>query len=276
MSRLINPEALAKLECFVGFHLGEQHHSLIDINNAKSCSEADRMLFLPQIFGLMPVEATIREVPYMEVKPFIIAHLTAIGAPVRDTLVNIIKDLCDNFDRTKWREGEVRSRARKASIGDLRQQPELYRRIRDRQGARCAVCGTLFGARGQEETLDHVIPWRLGGDPPGGWNWQLLCRRCNGAKDTLFSAFATSEYVNWIFSDLTSVKGTAQINYLSEKGRYLALAHYKSCRHPGCGATSVSGNLYVKKRTRTGFAIFDHLTVLCSQHLDCCDGPVIG
>ncbi|MFV8668972.1 HNH endonuclease, partial [Ralstonia pseudosolanacearum] len=270
------PMSLRRLECFMGYHLGAQHHALIDVELAQACSEADRMSFLPQIFGLMPLEATVRNNPYMEIKPLISQHLRAIGVPPSETLVGILKDICDNFDRTRWREGSARARARKGSIGDLRQHPALYGRVKSRQGRRCAVCGTPFSGGSEEETLDHVIPWRLGGDPPGGWNWQLLCRRCNSAKDTMISAFTTPEYVNWIFDDLLQVKASEAGSFLSEKGRYLALTHYKICQHPGCTYSAKSRRLVVKKSQVTGFAVFDHLTVLCDEHESHVPGAVLG
>ena len=265
MSRLADGEALRSLQNFFGYHLGEQHHAAIDIVDAKACPEATRMSFLPMLFGLMPVAATFRASPYLEVKPLIIRHLLDLGVEPSPVLVAIVKDLCDNFDRTRLREGPAALRPRKNSIGDLRAQPDLYKRIRDRQGVRCAVCGTLFSAGAKEETLDHVVPWRLGGDPPGGWNWQLLCRRCNNAKDTLLAAYATPEFSNWIFPDLVSRAGANGIN-LNERGRYVALRHFTRCQAEPCTAGHHNSELFVVRKSESGFSVFDHLTVVCEHH----------
>lgn len=265
MSRLVDKATLMNLQSFAGFHLGEQHHASIDIEIALSCSESNRLQLLPHIFGLMPVDATFRKSPYIEVKPIIAQHLEGLGVEPTSTLVAIIKDLCDNFDRTRFRDGPPALRPRKQSIGDLRQQPTLYKLIRERQGRRCGVCGTEFSAGPREETLDHVIPWRLGGDPPGGWNWQLLCRRCNNAKDTLIAAYATPEYFNWIFPDPIG-RHDAQGIDINERGRYLALRHFGHCQVERCGRGPSDDELRVARRCRTGFSVLDHLSVVCTRH----------
>jgi len=264
MNRLADIKSLQRLQNYLGYHLGEQHHHLIDADDALRCSEAGRMSFLPQVFGLIPVNAIIERPPYGSVKPLIAEHLASLGVPRSELLVNIVKDLCDNFDRTRIRDGDPRLRVRKSSIADLRQAPDLYRKLRTSQGARCRVCGTEFSEGKKEETLDHVIPWRLGGDPPGGWNWQLLCRRCNSAKDTIFSAFATPEYVNWIYSDLMLRAPSA--DSVSERGRYLVLKHYGRCQTRDCTASPSNSELWVVRSVPSGLPVFDHLTVACDRH----------
>lgn len=273
MTRLANSAALESLQAFAGFHLGEQHHAQIDLDKARRCTEAEKASFLPLLFGLMPVTAAFRSSPYVEVKPIIHRHLVDIGVNPSTLLVSVIKDLCDNFDRTRFRDGPPALRPRKASISDLRAQPELYRRLRGSQGARCAVCGCTFADGPREETLDHVIPWRLGGDPPGGWNWQLLCRRCNTAKDTLLGAYLAPEYSNWIFPDPIGQSGASGVE-LHERGRYLALRHFARCQEPGCEVTPQSGALKVVRTRLTGFSVLDHLTVLCEAH--CVESHAVG
>jgi hypothetical protein len=267
MNRLANNAALVGLQNFLGYHLGEQHHASIDVAAAAGCTESARIGFLPLVFGLMPVHAAFRQSPYIEIKPIINSHLMAIGVAPAPLLIGIVKDLCDNFDRTRFRDGPPSLRPRKSSIADLRAQPELYRRIRGRQGSRCAVCGTEFSGGPKEETLDHVIPWRLGGDPPGGWNWQLLCRRCNCAKDTLVAAHATPEFVNWIFPDPIGQR-TSLGSELHERGRYVALRHFERCQMNGCSRAPKDAELQVVRKCVTGFPVFDHLTVSCVEHGD--------
>ena len=267
MSRLVNASSLVCLQNFIGYHLGEQHHSNISKADAENCSEGDKMAFLPQIFGLMPVRATFRSSPYLEIKPIIIQHLDDLKITHTPALIDIIKDLCDNFDRTRSIEGRSSLRPRKNSISDLRQQAPLYKKIRERQNHRCATCGTNFSFGLKEETLDHVIPWRLGGDPPGGWNWQLLCRRCNTAKDTLLSAYTAPEFSNWIFPDQL-VKATANGIDLNDRGRYVALRHFGQCQDGMCAVQPKDGELFVVRKCESGFSVLDHLTVLCEQHKD--------
>lgn len=267
MTRLASDSTLESLQNFVGFHLGEQHHGQIDVDKARSCAESEKAAVVPLMFGLMPVAAAFRKSPYIEVKPIIQSHLADIGVKPSSLLVSIVKDLCDNFDRTRFRDGPPALRPRKASISDLRAQPELYRRLRVSQGARCAVCGCTFADGRREETLDHVIPWRLGGDPPGGWNWQLLCRRCNTAKDTLLAAYMAPEYLNWIFPDPIGQSSASGVE-LHERGRYLALRHYGKCKEPGCEVNPQQGALRVVRSRPAGFAVLDHLTVRCELHCE--------
>lgn len=266
MNRLADPKALLNLQNFLGYHLGEQHHPHINVADAIACNEEVKMSFMPLLFGLMPATAAFRESSYIQVKPIIAHHLVDIGVEPSPLLVAIVKDLCDNFDRTRFRDGPPSLRPRKASIADLKAQPELYKKIRQHQGARCAVCGTNFGGGPLEETLDHVIPWRLGGDPPGGWNWQLLCRRCNNSKDTLVAAYATPEFVNWIYPQPIGQKDCAGLE-LHERGRYLALRHYAKCQAEGCENGPREAHLQVARRYASGFSVLDHLTVLCTEHI---------
>lgn len=273
MTRLGNNSALESLKNFAGFHLGEQHHALIDVDKARRCTEGEKASLMPLMFGLMPVSAAFRESPYVEVKPIIQRHLNDIGIEPSPLLLSVIKDLCDNFDRTRFRDGPPALRPRKSSISDLRSQPDLYRRMRQLQGSRCAVCGCTFGDGQREETLDHVIPWRLGGDPPGGWNWQLLCRRCNTAKDTLLAAYLAPEYSNWIFPGPIGQPSALGLE-LHERGRYLALRHYGKCQDPDCEVTARIGALRVARTRPNGFSVLDHLTVLCDSH--CATAHLVG
>lgn len=231
---------------------------------------------LPLLLGLIPRPAALRAERYASVKPLIAAHVGDLGGDASDELlVDLIKEMSDNFDRTRPRD-DPRARMRKASIGDLRQIPNVYRRVREGQGARCAVCGTTFSSGAYEETLDHIIPWRLGGDPPGGWNWQLLCRRCNEAKSTLFGAVATAEYWNWSFDDLCKVKDPSGVDSVSPRLRYVVLSTLRRCQHPFCDVDPTRGHLLVKKRFASGLAVYDHLSVFCEEHAAGAEGLVLG
>lgn len=276
MSRLLDAAGTGHLKNVLGYHLGEQFHPRIDVTRAKLITEAERQAMLPLLLGLIPRTAALRTDRYASVKPLIAGHVRALGGdPHDDLLIDLIKEMSDNFDRTRPRE-DPRTRTRKSSIGDLRQMPSVYQRIRQGQGTRCAVCGTTFGSGPEEETLDHVIPWRLGGDPAGGWNWQLLCRRCNEAKSTLFGAVATAEYWNWSFDDLCKVRDPLAPDSVSPRLRYIVLSTRRQCQHPSCEVNPTRGHLLVKKRFATGLAIFDHLSVFCEKHAAASEGIVLG
>lgn len=52
----------------------------------------------------------------------------------------------------------------------------VRRAVHDRDGWACLHCGSL-----DDLTLDHIVPWSLGGsDDPD--NLQTLCRACNSRK----------------------------------------------------------------------------------------------
>ena len=222
---------------------------------------------MPYVFGLAPAQALFRDSKNDEVKPLIVEHLKALELVPTEPLVAVIKDLCDNFYRSRPLNESGYARVRKASISDLRQQRELYRRIHQGQGERCAVCGVRFSSGPAEETLDHVIPWRLGGDPPGGWNWQLLCRRCNHAKDTWLAAYSVPENQNWIYKEIAQMTSLGSGD-VGERGRYLVLRHFGKCQEKGCDATPKSSELRVVRNSPLGLPVFDHLTVRCVKHAD--------
>jgi len=265
MSRLILADPLADFVCFAGLHLGQQYHSRIDVARGSNCTEIQKLAFVPQIFALIPRDALFRVDPTAPVKGLISTHLANIGVTPNELLVDIVKDLADNFFRTRFSEIEPKLRQRKASISDLRSQRDLYRRIRDRQGARCSCCGTTFLNGPKEETLDHVIPWRLGGDPPGGWNWQLLCRRCNSAKGTLLTSCATREYYNWIFDDVAAIRDVKDLR-ISEQGRYVALRSHRSCNHHNCKNSPNNAAMFVTLEGHSSLPVFDHVGVYCEEH----------
>lgn len=52
----------------------------------------------------------------------------------------------------------------------------VRRRVYDRDGHRCVVCGSEDNL-----TLDHIVPWSLGGADSVA-NLQTMCRSCNSRK----------------------------------------------------------------------------------------------
>lgn len=59
----------------------------------------------------------------------------------------------------------------------LRDLPILFEVLILLHGQRCAVCGKRYGL-----TVDHILPVSRGGRTTIN-NLQLLCRKCNEAKD---------------------------------------------------------------------------------------------
>lgn len=265
VARLRERDDIDRFVSILGYHLGEQHHHRINTGLATNAGEQDRFRCVPLIFGLLPRSALFRVDAAAPIKPTIREHMRRLGLVDDELLVDVLKDLSDNFHRTGYSTEPARNRPRKATIADLRQQPELYKSIRGRQGGRCACCGVAFGEGPKEETLDHVLPWRLGGDPPGGWNWQLLCKRCNGAKGTLVSALTLPDYQNWIFPELTRTLNPSS-ETIDEKGRYLVLKYYTQCQFAQCNAGPENTQLVVVEKSADAFAVFDHASVACAEH----------
>jgi hypothetical protein len=267
MERLRDPLVLDILRRFLAQHLGQQY--IERPHERENFSEADKLRLMPLVFGLMPLKAAVREDLLLPIKPLIRDHLAAIGVPQDELLADLIKDLCDNYAKSSPEyRGDVRRR-QKARIADLRAQPRLYRSIRERQHARCVCCGvSLVGA--QVETLDHVIPWRLGGDPEAGCNWQLMCETCNSGKAEFLSSACLPEFQNWAYSDTYSNSGLEDRPCISRRLRYLVVSYYRHCQHPGCTASPQDSKLSVVRNPhcQTGFFVFDHLTVRCEDHID--------
>ena len=131
--------------------------------------------------------------------------------------------------------------------------------MRRKQNNRCRVCGVNF-AGGEDETLDHVIPFRLVGDVPSGANWQLLCPKCNGGKGQLFSFIQSSAWQNWIY-------GKSDVDVINQEARYVLLSSYGKCARPSCSHHASSSQLFVVHSKKNGLPIVDHLAIYCEN---CC------
>jgi hypothetical protein len=215
------------------------------------------------VFGLLPTEAIVRSSRDRLVKPTIRTHLQALDVPASEALVEILKAVADQFWST-WplsnRFGNTRRRP-KGSIADLRANLALHKRLRETQGGRCAVCGSLFEAPG-DETLDHTVPFRLIGDVPDGANWQILCPACNLGKAEYFSALQSVDALNWVYRDSIG----SFVRSPSLQTRYLALAQSQGCEYSDCNVTPRSAQLLLQRASTTGSWLADNLEVRCSSH----------
>lgn len=274
MQRLRDAETLGNFVQFVGQHLGRQY--ILRLPRAyQKFSEAQKLEFLPLMFGLMPRAGALRSSAYMEIKPLIREHLRHLEIPDEDLLVDLLKDLCDNFDRTQPNDpSRRRFRPRKFGIGDVRQLQPVYARLRESQRYRCAICGAAFDGK-VAETLDHIIPWRLGGDPPEGSNWQILCKPCNDGKSDLISSIALVEYFNWVYADTKDVVPDLSENKISLRSRYLLLSCREQCELETCKMGPTGAELVIVRRAKTGFSVFDHLAVYCVAHVESASLPVL-
>lgn len=226
-------------------------------------SDVDRLYVVPLIFGLMPREALRRKrsADY-PVKPHIVAHLTALGIPNDEALIDIIKSVADQFVDTAKDPVTRRSNKKKKTIGDLRAgDRRLYSEIMAEQDDRCVVCGAPFDSR-TEPTLDHVIPWRLVGDIPDGANYQFLCSECNSSKGSYLSSLQSPHFFNWVYS----ANSPPPLDFPGGETRYIVLSRAVGCSEPGCGRTKKHAALFVRTTRPTGLAVTDHLTAVCGAH----------
>lgn len=221
-------------------------------------SEHERLQLVPLVFGLLPRAALARKRPDDRIKPAIRAHLASLGIDSSELLVDTIKDIADQYFAVVFRPPS--ERPRKLGVESVRARGEVYKRIRQRQADRCAVCGVRLG-KDATETLDHIIPWSLAGDRPDGSNWQLLCDLCNGGKREWLSALQSAQAANWHYGlgDPVPFEPT-------QEARYVVLAVAGKCQAHGCEVRPRDGHLSVHQRHASGLAIVDNLLALCEAH----------
>lgn len=231
-----------------------------DQGHAPRMSEWERLSIVPLVFGLLPEAALVRERPDQRVKPIIVRHLTSLGIAATDELVTTLKRLADQYFESAPRP--PLPRRQKLGVESVRAlRLGTYSSLQARQGNRCAVCGARFGT-GVLETLDHILPWRLAGDPHDGSNWQLLCDECNRGKREWLSALQSPQALNWFygFAEEWPTRTTLET-------RYLTLVLAGKCQVADCDANPKTSRLELTKRLPTGLPVLDNIVVRCEQHV---------
>ncbi|HXJ23751.1 MAG TPA: protein kinase [Polyangia bacterium] len=207
----------------------------------------------------MPILALARRRPDDRIKPIIRTHLSELGVALDERLVGVLKQLADQYYDSVLREPYARQR--KMGIEGVRAlRRGTYRALLERQANRCAVCGVPF-AGGADETLDHILPWCLAGDPYDGSNWQILCPPCNRGKREWLSAWQSPQSLNWFYG----TTDTLPTEVPSAEVRYLALALAGRCQSKGCTSGPTTSELVLVRRVDSGLAILDNLIVLCRK-----------
>jgi len=128
---------------------------------------------------------------------------------------------------------------------------------------RCEICGKRF-LRKDKASLEHVLPLSLGGDD-NETNWQLLCKRCNNDKSSLFG-ITSVDRVRLMVTDKIFKYRTIeeQILAVPKNYRYLVMERDKrSCSD--CSNTCRSIELYVTINSRDEIVHFDNLYTLCKN-----------
>lgn len=252
-ARLADPEAISLLVLHLSRHLGARFAERV-AGDTRVLTPSDQLRIVPLVFGLLPRSAVVRERYDLRVKPLITDHLQRLGVSPEPALVDVLKEVADQYFRTT-----PPRRERKFGIADIRAgDPRTYRRLCEVQNGRCAVCGMSLS--GEEETLDHIVPWRLVGEVVDGSNWQILCRACNGGKSSFISSLQPYEALNWIYDEASG------IGQPSLRTRYLALVRASGCTHAQCGAGPRERRLHVVPLSSDALPIVDHVQVLCEQH----------
>jgi hypothetical protein len=229
--------------------------------NRMLLEDDERHLFalVPLVFGLMPRAVFTQRSPYEPLTPHIERHLSHLGLPRDEDLTAILREIGRQYAQTN-RGRNLVTGARKYGMSDLRSRRTKYVEIRTRQHERCSTCGILL--TGTEETLDHVVPWRLVGDIPDGSNWQILCRPCNSGKGSTISYLQVAAEMNWIYG-MTPVPTGALI---AAEIRYVTLKRFRKCGVPDCQAGPTERELRVVRRAGDGLLVPDHLAVVCEGH----------
>ena len=155
----------------------------------------------------------------------------------------------------------------KYSIADVRNRhTTVFNELMLGQGHRCAYCGYSFAEIPGEQTLDHIIPYRLGGDHMCGSNWQILCKTCNsdGKKDML-SIFQHRVANDWIYH---LVRWTPEQEDRTGKKRiqFAVILRDKKCKQ--CEAGPTEKQLFAINET-TGLSIPSNMVCVCETYPNC-------
>jgi len=230
---------------------------------ATGLSELQKMHLVPLAFGLMPPNLfQIPNHPFRQVKPSIVAHLQFHNADATDVeLIEIIKHICDHY--VDCVRDPARAARRKSGMRDLKANRQLYDKVMTRQHGRCSLCGVLFSSI-VHETLDHVIPYKLLGDPPDALNWQVLCNECNGGKAHYISALQSPEAWNWIYGQVNRDTGS-----ISQELRYVALSSRAKCARVGCDNNAKLKQMHIRRSAglAAGIGILWNVEIMCEDHL---------
>jgi hypothetical protein len=266
-SRLKNEKTINLFLDLFFYHgvLGERYiknESIVHIN------ELERLAITPLVFGLMPKKAISRDSVSVPIRPSIEQHLSSLEIKVSNDLVNVIKEVSDQFYQSKSSRSHKNS---KYKLHRVKQSyPTIYNKLLESQHGRCLVCGVILNENDDSEnrpTLDHCIPWSLIGDPIDGSNWQILCHSCNRIKSEYTSYFHFPEIFNWVYSEILDNFTKFGDSPISKKTRYLALLLKHTCEYPDCCKNVSNSRLFVVPDNHS-MPVVDHCKVFCEEHFN--------
>lgn len=262
-TRLQESEALNLFtEVFI-YHGALGRRQIINQTRNNSYSEIERLRVTPLVFGLMPLKALSRDSISVPIRGHISNHLERLGIDVNQKLIDVVKEISDQFYQAKSSPKYKRSKYSLSRV--IQAHSQIYQDIQQKQDNRCAVCGLYFNSHSEQDkqpTLDHCIPWNLIGDPSDGSNWQILCKQCNNAKHHYLSHFQFPEILNWVYTD----RRESLINSKpSMQTRYVVLTQKSYCEYPNCTSNHRNSQLFVVS-DKNALPVVDHCKVYCSQH----------
>ena len=224
---------------------------------SQDLSEDQLLSILPLFFGLMPAPALLPpiRVGHPPIRPMVVERLKTLGIERDDLLEDILVAIADQYRSTVGNRYVLTGES-KFGIREVRARRLAYRRLIERQGGRCVSCGVHFS--GEDETLDHIIPWQFVGDVLDGSNWQLMCLACNAGKGDLISALQSPFAYNWLYK--------STVDRIHQVSRYLALRRSRSCGYPRCGMTARETRLFALIDDARSVPSLDHLIVRCEIH----------
>ncbi len=255
-ARLANNTAIEFLKAHLAAHGALGSRRLL---RPLPLSELEKFQLVPLVFALMPRGAYVDRRVDKPIKPLIVAHLANLGVASDSVLVDVLKSVCDQFWETR-KDRYGRPLKMKYGMRDLRANGRVYNALLLAQGRRCTCCGVDL--RRVDETLDHIVPWRLVGDVPDASNWQIMCGPCNNAKKDYLSSLQTLCAHNWVYSS-----PIPPLDVPSQETRFVVLSQAGRCSISACSVTPRTGELQLKKRRETGLAVADNFVVRCSAHI---------
>jgi len=141
----------------------------------------------------------------------------------------------------------------------------VFNELMHEQRHRCAHCGYSFAEIPGEQTLDHIIPYRLGGDHMCGSNWQILCKICNSKKKDMLSIFQHRVANDWIYH---LQRWTPEQKDRTGKKliKYAVILRDKKCKQCGSGPTEKQ---LIAVNETTGLSIPSNMICVCEDYPDC-------
>jgi HNH endonuclease len=183
-------------------------------------------------------------------------HLDALSIALTSDERVVIRSMIINLRALQGLSSDA-ARARSASLGSVRSQPDLERRLRNRQRGRCLWCGVLLADQHIKMNLDHITPKHLGDDPDDGTNWALVCTACNEGKSSALT-WSTTPYAY----DYPERNDFHEPDCISLHHRWVVLRRSPTCA--GCRATAQNAELMVYKRVPTGLPIPANCSTICT------------